>query len=96
MNVYEFLWENNTDIANKTIRVDLLIQMQNGSLQAERYVNFTIQDINCVLNKTNMLRKMSANVTLPNDLKNFLKADTQVLPDFMLIHFFYFFLSKNR
>ncbi|KAK2892978.1 hypothetical protein Q8A67_012966 [Cirrhinus molitorella] len=69
--VYEFLWETNTDIANKTIRVDFLMQMQNGSLQAERYVNFTIQDINYVLKVTEMLKRISAKLTKPNDLKNF-------------------------
>lgn len=72
--VYEFLWENNTDIAYEMIRGDFLIQMQNGSLQAERDVNFTIQDMTYVLNVTDMLKKISANVTQPNDLKNFFKA----------------------
>ncbi|XP_043092315.1 uncharacterized protein LOC122342536 [Puntigrus tetrazona] len=70
-NVYEFLWENNADIANETIRLDFLIEMQNGSLQAERYINFTIQDINYVLNVTNMLKNLSVTVTRPSDLKTF-------------------------
>ncbi|XP_050964183.1 uncharacterized protein LOC127164347 isoform X1 [Labeo rohita] len=74
MNVYEFLWDNNTDIANETIHVDFLIQMQSGSLQAERYVNFTIQDIHYVLNVTDMLSNMSAKVNQPSDLKIFFKG----------------------
>uniref|UniRef100_A0A673KC03 Uncharacterized protein n=1 Tax=Sinocyclocheilus rhinocerous TaxID=307959 RepID=A0A673KC03_9TELE len=59
--VYEFLWENNIDIAYKTIRGDFLIQMQNGNL-------------NYVLKVAEMLKKMSANVTQPNDLKDFLSG----------------------
>ncbi|XP_059360463.1 uncharacterized protein LOC132098338 [Carassius carassius] len=69
--VYEFIWENNIDIAYKTIRGDFLIQMQNGSLQAERYISFTIQDLNYVLKVAGMLKKMSANVTQFNDLEDF-------------------------
>ncbi|ROL46221.1 hypothetical protein DPX16_6255 [Anabarilius grahami] len=57
--VYEFLWENNKCIASETIEVDFLQEMQNGSLQAERYVSFTMQDINYILNVTEMLKEMS-------------------------------------
>ncbi|KAL7827993.1 hypothetical protein AOLI_G00311450 [Acnodon oligacanthus] len=72
MDVYEYLWNNNTDIANKTLHVDFLRQMQSGSLQAERYVNFTLQDINYLLEVTKMLKKMSKKVTKPDDLKAFM------------------------
>ncbi|XP_056118364.1 uncharacterized protein LOC130095649 [Rhinichthys klamathensis goyatoka] len=71
--VYEYLWENSTDIAFKTIQVDFLKEMQNGSLQAERYISFTMQDINYILNVTEMLKKMSAKV-LPVDLKKFMNG----------------------
>uniref|UniRef100_A0A8C2AWG2 Si:ch1073-67j19.2 n=1 Tax=Cyprinus carpio TaxID=7962 RepID=A0A8C2AWG2_CYPCA len=72
--VYEYLWEQNKDIANKTIGLDFLRQMENGSLQAERYVNFTIQDIGYLLEVTKMLKKMSAKVFQPSDIKDFMKG----------------------
>ncbi|KAK9975717.1 hypothetical protein ABG768_020954 [Culter alburnus] len=72
--VYEYLWENNKDIADTTLRTDFLIQMQNGSLQAERYVSFTNQDINYLLKVTKMLKKMSVKVTKPSDLMDFMKG----------------------
>ncbi|XP_051748217.1 uncharacterized protein LOC127511445 [Ctenopharyngodon idella] len=61
-------------IAYETIRGDFLIKMQNGSLQAERYVNFTLQDINYVLNMMEMLKEMSVKVTQPDDLRDFMKG----------------------
>ncbi|KAK9976680.1 hypothetical protein ABG768_021885 [Culter alburnus] len=70
--VYEYLWENNKCIASDTIEVDFLQEMQNGSLQAERYVSFTMQDINYILNVTEMLKEMSTKVILPVDLRNFM------------------------
>ncbi|XP_051745945.1 uncharacterized protein LOC127510458 [Ctenopharyngodon idella] len=72
--VYEYLWEKNKDIANVTLGTDFLIQMQNGSLQAERYVSFTIQDINYILKVTKMLKRMSVKVTQPNDLRDFMRS----------------------
>ncbi|XP_056605086.1 uncharacterized protein LOC130421297 isoform X1 [Triplophysa dalaica] len=80
--VYESLWQNNKDIANKTLRVDFLRQMENGSLQAERYINFTIQDINYVLKVTDMLKIMSKRVTKPKDLKDFMAARYSGYKDF--------------
>lgn len=80
--VYESLWQNNKDIANKTLSVDFLRQMENGSLQAERYINFTIQDINYVLKVTDMLKIMSKRVTKPADLKDFMAARYSGYKDF--------------
>ncbi|XP_060759634.1 uncharacterized protein LOC132870100 [Neoarius graeffei] len=73
-NVYEELWDMNMDIANKTLHVDFLQQMQSNSLQAERYVNFTLQDINYVLEVTNMLKMMSERVKKPEDIRDFIKG----------------------
>ncbi|XP_057180394.1 uncharacterized protein si:ch1073-67j19.1 [Triplophysa rosa] len=90
--VYEYLWKKNTDIANKTLGVDFLRQMENGSLQAERYVNFTIQDINYLLKVTKMLKKMSAKVSQPSDLKDFMNgrySSYKRFADFMLNQYFY-------
>lgn len=72
--VYEELWDVNMDIANKTLHVDFLQQMQNNSLQAERYVNFTLQDINYLLEVTNMLKMMSERVKKPEDIRDFIKG----------------------
>lgn len=71
--VYEYLWEKNKDIANKTLGTDFLIQMQNGSLQAERYVNFTIQDIGYLLKVTKMLKSLSGKKNQPTELRDFMK-----------------------
>ncbi|MCJ8743357.1 hypothetical protein PDJAM_G00092960 [Pangasius djambal] len=70
--VYEDLWNRNVDIAMDTLRTDFLQQMQNNSLKAERYINFTLQDINYVLEVTNMLKKMSKKVTKPEDIRDFI------------------------
>ncbi len=98
--VYEFLWENNIDIAYETIRGDFLIQMQNGSLQAERYVNFTIQDMNYALKVADMLKKMSANVTLSADFKDFFKGrylSYKGLGDLMLkLYWFEVRINNNK
>ncbi|XP_016390901.1 uncharacterized protein LOC107725978 [Sinocyclocheilus rhinocerous] len=90
--VYEYLWEKNKDIASKTIELDFLRQMENGSLQAERYVNFTIQDIGYLLKVTKMLKRMSAKVALPNDIKNFMKgrySSYKSFADFLLKQYFF-------
>ncbi|XP_034168967.2 uncharacterized protein LOC117599464 [Pangasianodon hypophthalmus] len=70
--VYEDLWNWNVDVANKTLHVDFLQQMQTNSLQAERYINFTLQDINYVLEVTNMLKMMSKKVRKPEDIRDFI------------------------
>ncbi|KAF4079704.1 hypothetical protein AMELA_G00181260 [Ameiurus melas] len=70
--VYEDLWNMNMDIANKTIQLEFLQQMQTNSLQAERYVNFTLQDINYVQEVTKMLKKMSKKVSKPEDIRDFM------------------------
>uniref|UniRef100_A0A672SCC3 Si:ch1073-67j19.1 n=1 Tax=Sinocyclocheilus grahami TaxID=75366 RepID=A0A672SCC3_SINGR len=90
--VYEYLWEKNKDIASKTMELDFLRQMENGSLHAERYVNFTIQDIGYLLKVTKMLKRMSAKVALPNDIKNFMKgrySSYKSFADFLLKQYFF-------
>jgi len=89
--VYEYLWEKNKDIANKTLGTDFLIQMQNGSLQAERYVNFTIQDIGYLLRVTRMLKRLSGKDTQPTELRDFMKgrySSYKSFADFMLKQYF--------
>ncbi|KAG1955423.1 hypothetical protein F2P79_008505 [Pimephales promelas] len=90
--VYEYLWGNNIDIAFKTIQLDFLKEMQNGSLQAERYIRFTMQDINYILNVTDMLKKMSAKESLPADLKKFMNdrySSYKNYSDLILNQFFF-------
>ncbi|XP_056101392.1 uncharacterized protein si:ch1073-67j19.1 [Rhinichthys klamathensis goyatoka] len=90
--VYEYLWEKNKDIANKTLGTDFLIQMQNGSLQAERYVNFTIQDIGYLLKVTRMLKRLSGKETQPAELRDFMKgrySSYKSFADFMLKQYFF-------
>ncbi|XP_076861076.1 uncharacterized protein teni.1 [Brachyhypopomus gauderio] len=70
--VYEYLWESNVHIANKTLHVDFLRQMESGGLQAERYVAFTLQDINYLLKVTSMLKEMSERVQGREDLSAFM------------------------
>lgn len=70
--VYEDLWTKSMDIADKTLHVDLMQQMQNNSLQAERYVNFTLQDISYLVEVTDMLNTMSKKVKKPKDIRDFM------------------------
>ncbi|XP_056311095.1 uncharacterized protein LOC130222569 [Danio aesculapii] len=72
--VYEYLWEKNKDLADQILNLDFLRQMESGSLQAERYVNFTIQDIGYVLEVTKMLKSMSTKVSRPDDIREFMKG----------------------
>ncbi|XP_031419341.1 uncharacterized protein LOC116219734 [Clupea harengus] len=73
MDVYDKLWDDNKDIAEKTLHVPFLEHMQMGDLQADNYVNFMIQDINYLQKVTDMLQKMSEEVICPDDLKEFMK-----------------------
>ncbi|XP_035384286.1 uncharacterized protein si:ch1073-67j19.1 [Electrophorus electricus] len=72
--VYEYLWESNMHIANKTLHIDFLKQMQSGELQAERYVAFTLQDINYLLKITSMLKELQEKVQTPEDVSAFMKG----------------------
>ncbi len=70
--VYELLWDNNSRIASETLNVDFLQKMKTGSLEAERYIKFTIQDINYILKVTGMLKSMSEKEIQHDDLKEFI------------------------
>lgn len=90
--VYEDLWIMNLDIAYKTINVNFLKLMQNNSLQAERYVNFTLQDINYLQEVTKMLKKLSDNVKKPEDISDFLAGRYNSYANFLdlLLNQYYF------
>ncbi len=68
--VYKLLWDNNSHIASETLNVDFLQKMKTGSLEAERYIKFTMQDINYILKVTGMLKSMSEKEIQHDDLKN--------------------------
>ncbi len=70
--VYELLWNNNSHIASETLNVDFLQKMKTGSLEAERYIKFTMQDINYILKVTGMLKSMSEKEIQHDDLKKFI------------------------
>lgn len=81
--VYEEIWNKNIDIAYKTVQVDFLQQMQSNSLQAERYINFTLQDINYLREVTDMLKKMSERVKKPKDVSDFLSKRYESYRNFL-------------
>jgi len=97
--VYELIWENNSAIAFETLRVDFLQQMQNGSLQAERYINFTMQDINYILTVTKMLKEMSEKEIQPDDLRDFINGrylSYKKYTDLMLERFSFKVRTENK
>ncbi|XP_076153466.1 uncharacterized protein LOC143136634 [Alosa pseudoharengus] len=73
-NVYETLWTWSLDLVNRTLNLDFIQHMQVGDLPVDRYVNFTIQDINYLVKVTEMLRKLSSSVKEPADLHQFFQG----------------------
>ncbi|KAL6491527.1 hypothetical protein MHYP_G00018720 [Metynnis hypsauchen] len=72
--VYESLWQNNLDLARETFFADFVRLMECGSLEAERFVKFTLQDILYLDGVTAMLKEMSEKVTQPAEMKDFIKG----------------------
>lgn len=65
--------------------------MQRGDLPAERYVNFTIQDIYYLVKVTDMLQSLSSSVTKPADLRQFFQGrykSYKKFRDYLLSMFF--------
>lgn len=93
--VYEFLWQNNIQIAYKTYGTEFLRQMESGTLQAEKYVNFTLQDINYIVKVREMLAEMSADVTQPEDIRDFMNGRYQSYKNFaeLMIKQYFFRVS---
>uniref|UniRef100_A0A3B3Z5V4 Thiaminase-2/PQQC domain-containing protein n=1 Tax=Poecilia mexicana TaxID=48701 RepID=A0A3B3Z5V4_9TELE len=79
--VYEELWQNNTDVAQQTLTVPFLQHMQRGDLQADDYVAFMMQDVLYLLTVTDLLGNMSRR-PLPNDLKTFMQDRYQSYQSF--------------
>ncbi|KAL4009747.1 hypothetical protein ACER0C_003599 [Sarotherodon galilaeus] len=70
--IYDELWDNNIEIAQKTLKTQFLQHMQLGDLQADEYVKFMIQDIKYLVMVTEMLKEMYDKVKEP-DLREFMK-----------------------
>uniref|UniRef100_A0A3P9B268 Thiaminase I, tandem duplicate 1 n=1 Tax=Maylandia zebra TaxID=106582 RepID=A0A3P9B268_9CICH len=73
IDVYEYLWVSNQDIAEHTLHTPCLQHMQLGDLQADNYVKFIIQDINYLVVVTDMLDEMRNKVEVPEDLHDFME-----------------------
>lgn len=94
--MYELLWQNNIDIAFDTYGSEFLRQMESGTLQAEKYVNFTLQDINYAVKVTEMLREMSEKDIQPEDVRDFMNGRYQSYKKFAeLLISQYFFKVRN-
>ncbi|XP_035987197.1 uncharacterized protein LOC105918442 [Fundulus heteroclitus] len=75
--VYEMLWQENLNLAEKTLKLPFLQHMQSGDLQADNYINFMIQDIYYLAKVTDMLKEMSKKVQKPPDLKAFMQGRSE-------------------
>ncbi|XP_043938556.1 uncharacterized protein LOC122811066 isoform X1 [Protopterus annectens] len=65
------LWDNNIDIVKETEHTDFLICMTNGSLVAERYMKFILQDIYYVKHLTKLLSILANSSEPRKDLHEF-------------------------
>ncbi|KAM4556296.1 aminopyrimidine aminohydrolase-like [Fundulus diaphanus] len=75
--VYEMLWQENLNLAEKTLKLPFLQHMQSGNLQADNYTTFMIQDIYYLAKVTDMLKEMSKKVQTPLDLKDFMQGTSK-------------------
>ncbi|XP_041096159.1 uncharacterized protein LOC121307898 [Polyodon spathula] len=70
--LYDVLWDDSQVIADKTLETDFLKQMANGTLEAERYINFTLQDIYYLVKVTELLKALSIQPETHTDIKQFI------------------------
>ncbi|MGH0180334.1 UNVERIFIED_CONTAM: hypothetical protein FKN15_003940, partial [Acipenser sinensis] len=70
--LYDELWDDSQDIADKTLETDFLKQMANGTLEAERYINFTLQDIYYLVEVKKLLETLSIQPETHTDIKEFI------------------------
>ncbi|XP_066551786.1 uncharacterized protein LOC136718065 [Amia ocellicauda] len=70
--LYDELWDNNKDIADKTLETDFLKKMAAGTLPAERYTNLTIQDVYYAVEVTKILNRLQKEKDSRDDVKHFL------------------------
>ncbi|KAM9761816.1 uncharacterized protein ACNS7B_004116 [Menidia menidia] len=72
--IYDRLWSSNFDIAVQTLKLPFLNHMKHGDLQSDYYVNFMIQDINYLLEVTDMLEEMTNKPIADEDMKEFFQG----------------------
>lgn len=70
--MYEDLWEKNMNLAEQTLKLPFLQHIKLGDLQADKYINFTIQDVWYLSKVTDMLGQI-VKKSMPQDLKTFLE-----------------------
>jgi len=73
MDLYDSLWNQNLEVAERTLKVPFVQHMQTGDLQADYYTVFMIQDINYLVKVTDMLKVMCEQVNLPVDIRQFMQ-----------------------
>ncbi|XP_043938341.1 uncharacterized protein LOC122810856 [Protopterus annectens] len=69
--LYDSLWKANTDIANDVLKTEFLTLMVKGSLKAERYMKFTLQDIYYANEVTKLLNILAKTARTSKDIKKF-------------------------
>ncbi|XP_039620521.1 uncharacterized protein LOC120536263 [Polypterus senegalus] len=80
--LYDWLWNESQDIVNEVLQTDFLNEMNNNTLQAERYVQMTMQDIYYVAAVVDVLVYAAANPEVSPDIKQFLVGMVKSYDDF--------------
>ncbi|XP_063048665.1 uncharacterized protein LOC134442421 [Engraulis encrasicolus] len=70
MDVYEQLWTNSKDLAEKTLKLPFFQHMQRGDLQSDTYATFMLQDITVLVEIRETLKETISEVNDP-ELKAF-------------------------
>ncbi|KAJ8260347.1 hypothetical protein GJAV_G00179910 [Gymnothorax javanicus] len=71
--LYEDLWNNNKYIADETLDLPFLKHMQSGSLSAEDYINFTLQDVKYLDEVVKMLYELINTRSIQTNTTKFLR-----------------------
>lgn len=80
--LYDILWKSNTDIANEVLKTEFLTLMVNGSLKAERYMKFMLQDIYYANQVTSLLNTLAKRRKSHKDIKKFFIKMHELYADF--------------
>ncbi|XP_028670513.1 uncharacterized protein LOC114661545 [Erpetoichthys calabaricus] len=80
--LYDWLWNESQDIVGKVLQTDFLKEMNNNTLQAERYIQMTMQDIYYVAAVVDVLVYAAANSEVSPDIKHFLVGMAKSYDDF--------------
>ncbi|XP_043938526.1 uncharacterized protein LOC122811049 [Protopterus annectens] len=69
--LYDTLWDDNSNIAQEALNTNFLVLMAGGSLAAERYMNFTLQDIYYAVKVTELLNIQAKKSDPRKDVREF-------------------------